>query len=78
MKAAKAKKAPSIAYTYSEPITFYEYMYDSARIAKGEGLKNVLVSNGYINKRPLLKLAQYLDGANINLKSFESRIYKNA
>jgi pyruvate formate lyase activating enzyme len=77
VKAAKARKAPSIAYTYSEPITFYEYMYDSARIAKGEGLKNVLVSNGYINKEPLLNLARYLDGANINLKSFETRIYRS-
>ncbi len=69
--------APSVAYTYSEAITYYEYTYDTARLAKEAGLKNVLVSNGYINREPLQKLAAYLDGANINLKSFDDRIYRN-
>jgi pyruvate formate lyase activating enzyme len=67
---------PSIAYTYSEAITYYEYMVDTAKLAREAGLKNVLVSNGYINKTPLLELAKYLDGANINLKSFDDRIYQ--
>jgi len=67
----------SIAYTYSEPITFYEYMYDTARLARAAGLKNVLVSNGYINREPLGKLCRYLDGANINLKSFDDAIYRS-
>ena len=73
---AKEKGAPSIAYTYSEAITYYEYMYDTAKLARETGIKNVLVSNGYINTEPLLKLTQYLDGANINLKSFDNNIYR--
>lgn len=68
---------PSIAYTYSEPITFYEYMFESSKLAREKGLKNVLVSNGYINRDPLLKLTRYIDGANINLKSFDEQIYRS-
>lgn len=77
IKAAKKSEAPSIAYTYSEAITFYEYMYDTARFAKKAGLKNVLVSNGYINREPLLKLVSYLDAANIDFKSYDNRIYES-
>jgi pyruvate formate lyase activating enzyme len=76
VKAALARATPSIAYTYSEPITFYEYMYDTAKSVKEAGLKNVLVSNGYINEEPLRDLAKYLDGANINLKSYDDDIYR--
>ena len=77
VKEAENRKIPSIAYTYSEPITFYEYMYDTSRLAKEEGLKNVLVSNGYINSIPLQSLCRYLDGANVNLKSFDKTIYRS-
>ena len=76
VREAGKRKTRSIAYTYSEPITYYEYMYNTAKLAKETGLKNVLVSNGYINKQPLLSLCKYLDGANINLKSFDDRIYR--
>ncbi|MBW1767228.1 MAG: AmmeMemoRadiSam system radical SAM enzyme [Deltaproteobacteria bacterium] len=76
VREAKKRDIPSIAYTYSEAITYYEYMYDTATRAREAGLKNVLVSNGYINKGPLLKLAKYLDGANINLKSFDDSLYR--
>ncbi|MHC1702464.1 MAG: AmmeMemoRadiSam system radical SAM enzyme [Tenuifilaceae bacterium] len=65
----------SIAYTYSEPISFYEYVYDTAKIARSKGIKNVFISNGYINDEPLKALAPYLDAANINLKSFSDAIY---
>lgn len=65
----------SVAYTYSEPVTFYEYMYDSAILARQAGLKNVLVSAGYINQEPLLKLCPVIDAANIDLKSFSNDIY---
>jgi pyruvate formate lyase activating enzyme len=74
---ANKRKTPSIAYTYSEPITYYEYMYDTAKLAREVGLKNVLVSNGYINRDPLIRLCKYLDGANVNLKSFDDRIYRS-
>jgi len=65
----------SIAYTYSEPTTFYEYMIDTARLAKARGLKNIYKSNGFINEAPLRELATTLDAANIDLKSFSNDIY---
>lgn len=65
----------SIAYTYSEPIAFYEYVRDSSIIAREKKIKTVLVSNGYINEKPLRELCKNIDGANINLKSFSDDIY---
>lgn len=65
----------SIAYTYSEPVSFYEYVFDTAVIARERKIKNVFVSNGFINDEPLNKLAPYLDAANINLKSFSDSVY---
>ncbi len=69
------KKCPSIAYTYSEPISFYEYMYDTSRLAHQSNIKNVMVSNGYINREPLKKFVPFLDAANIDLKAFDDDIY---
>lgn len=66
----------SIAYTYSEPTIFYEYMYEIAVLAKSKGIKNVMVSNGYINQEPLKKLIPFMDAANIDLKSFDNNVYK--
>jgi pyruvate formate lyase activating enzyme len=66
----------SVAYTYSEPITFYEYTTDSAREVKRLGMKNILISAGYINEAPLVELCRLIDGANINLKSFSDDIYR--
>lgn len=64
-----------IAYTYSEPVSFYEYVYETAKLAHSENIRNVFISNGYIKDEPLKKLAPYLDAANINLKSFSDSIY---
>jgi pyruvate formate lyase activating enzyme len=72
---ALAHECASIAFTYSEPITFYEYTYDTSSLSRGAGLKNVLVSAGYINPEPLLKLCGVIDAANIDLKSFSNDIY---
>lgn len=66
----------SIAYTYTEPVVFYQYVLDIAKIAKKKGLKNVIVSNGFINPEPLKKLCKYIDGANIDLKSISDNFYK--
>ncbi len=66
----------SIAYTYSEPIVFYEYVLDIAKLAKQRGLKNVLVSAGYINREPLMKLAPYFDVIKIDLKGFNEQFYR--
>ena len=65
----------SIAYTYSEPITWYEYVFDTSRTAHEQGIKNVLVSAGYIHREPLLNLCPVIDAANIDLKSMDESIY---
>lgn len=75
VESCKKYNCLSIAYTYAEPVTFYEYMYDTSKLAHQSGIKNVMVSNGYINREPLKKLAPFLDAANIDLKSFENDIY---
>ena len=75
VEACIVESCPSIAYTYSEPISFYEYMFDTAKLAREKKIKNILVSNGYINEKPLKELCRYIDGANINLKSFSEDIY---
>ncbi len=67
---AIAASCRSIAYTYSEPVTFYEYVYETSKLARQAGIKNIMVSNGYINREPLKQLCRYIDGANIDLKSF--------
>ena len=65
-----------IAYTYNEPFTFYEFMFDTARIAHEDSLKNVVVSNGYINPAPLKNLLPIVDAFNIDLKSFNKDFYR--
>jgi len=64
-----------IAYTYNEPIIFFEYMLDTAKLAKSQDLRNVMHSNGYINPEPLRELSKYLDAANIDLKGFTDDYY---
>lgn len=66
----------SIAYTYSEPTTFYEYAYDTAKMARDRKIHNLLKSNGYINEKPLRQLCRVLDAANIDLKIFDEEIYR--
>jgi len=73
---AQRSECLSIAYTYSEPITFFEYMLDTARLARDNGISNVWISNGYINRKPLLELCSVLDAANVNLKSYKDEIYR--
>ena len=75
---ALAKKAgcKSISYTYTEPTIYFEYAYETAKIAFAEGLKNVFVTNGYITESPLREISPYLDAANIDLKSFTEGFYK--
>lgn len=70
-----ASGCKSIAYTYSEPVTFYEYTYDTSVKAHKKGVFNTLHSNGYINEKPLRELAKHIDAANIDLKSFSESIY---
>lgn len=66
----------SISYTYTEPTTFYEYMLDIAKIANTQGIKNIVVSNGYINEKPLHELCNNVNAFNIDLKYWSDDIYK--
>jgi pyruvate formate lyase activating enzyme len=75
VKQALDNHCKSIAYTYSEPITWYEYVLDTGRIAHDKGIMNVLVSAGYIHREPLLNLCPVIDAANIDLKSMDDSIY---
>ena len=66
---------PGIAYTYTEPLTYIEYVTDCARLAHEKGLWNILVTAGYVCQEPLSDLLPYLDAANVDLKSFSDDIY---
>ncbi len=74
---AKKYKTPSTACTYSEPTAFYEYMYDTSKLAKKAGIRTTMHSNGSINEEPLEELCKYLDAANIDLKFFDEDKYYN-
>jgi pyruvate formate lyase activating enzyme len=71
----KASGCRSIAYTYSEPTTFYEYVFETATLAKKAGIKNIIKSNGYINPEPLKNLCPLIDAANIDLKAITESTY---
>jgi len=65
-----------ISYTYTEPTVYFEYMLEIAKLARKQGIKNTIVSNGFINQPPLRELSKYLDAANIDLKAFNDNFYK--
>ena len=64
-----------VAYTYNEPVVGYEYVYLAAKLVKSAGLKNVLVTNGFINPEPLGELLPFVDAMNIDLKGFTQGFY---
>jgi len=66
----------SIAYTYTEPTVYFELAYETAKLAHEKGLKNVFVSNGYITTEALQTIKPYLDGMNVDLKSFRDEFYR--
>jgi pyruvate formate lyase activating enzyme len=67
---------PMIAYTYNEPTVFFEYTYDTAKLAHEHGIKNVYVSNGYMSQAALDAIEPYLDGINVDLKAFTDEFYR--
>jgi pyruvate formate lyase activating enzyme len=67
---------PMIAYTYNEPTIFFEYTYDTAKLAHQHGIKNVYVSNGYMSRAALDMIEPYLDGINVDLKAFSEAFYR--
>ena len=77
VRQAKSSNCSIIAYTYSEPTIFYEYMYDTAVTGNEQGIKSVIITNGYINATPQLKLLEQLDAVKIDLKSFTDSFYKD-
>ena len=72
---AKKSSCPSVAYTYNEPFVWYEWVYDTAKLMKKNGVKNVLVTNGYVEEAPLRSLLPFIDAANVDLKG-DSQFYK--
>jgi pyruvate formate lyase activating enzyme len=76
VREAKLNKCGGISYTYTEPTIFFEYAYETARIAKEEGLYNNFVTNGYMTREALLKIKPYLDACNVDLKSFRDDFYR--
>ena len=73
---AKRKGCPTIAFTYTEPVVYYEYRYDTAEHARNMGIGSVMISNGYIKEEPLMQLCKQLNGVKIDLKSFSEKFYK--
>jgi len=75
--AAQKAENIGIAYTYNEPIVWYEFMLEIAKQAKFERLKNVIVSNGFINKTPLEELVKYIDAFSVDLKAYTETFYRS-
>jgi len=73
---AKNSKSQSIAYTYTEPVVFAEYMYDCAEAGHRYGVKSVMISNGYIQAQPMKDLCKVLDAVKIDLKAFTEKFYR--
>lgn len=78
VRTARRYDCPTIAYTYSEPVVFYEYAYETSRVARQAGVGSVMITNGYIEKEPLLKICQLLNGIKIDFKGFTERFYRDA
>jgi pyruvate formate lyase activating enzyme len=74
---AKVSDCTIIAYTYSEPVIFYEYMFDCAKAGNKDGMHSVMISNGYIEEKPLRELCQVLSAVKIDLKAFTEKFYKD-
>ncbi len=73
---AKIHGCNIIAYTYTEPTIFYEFAYDTSRLASKEDIRNIFVTNGYITEEALKEIKPYLDAANIDLKGFSDDFYR--
>ena len=76
IKTAKKTRSIGIAYTYTEPLVWFEYLYDCARLAHEQGIVNVCVTNGYISPEPLDELLPHIDAMNIDLKSIRNKFYR--
>jgi len=73
---AKLSGCQSIAYTYTEPTIFFEYAFETAKLARQEGIYNIFVTNGFMTPEALTMIHPYLDAANVDLKSFSDTTYR--
>jgi len=73
---ALEKNSVGIAFTYSEPLVWFEFVRDTARLAREAGLKNVLVTSGFLNSEPLAELIPLIDAANVDLKAMDEEFYR--
>ena len=74
---AEEAQCRSIAYTYSEPVIFYEYMYDTAKLGRTRGIRSAMISNGYIQAEPMRELCTCLDAVKIDLKAYTETFYRD-
>jgi len=77
IRLSRKNRSIGIAYTYNEPLVWFEFVYECAKAFCADGQANVLVTNGQINPEPLAELIPYIDAANIDLKGFTDEFYKN-
>jgi pyruvate formate lyase activating enzyme len=75
-RALRAHKNAGVAFTYNEPVIWFEYMMETAMLAKSKGMYTVMVSNGYVNRDPLKKIIEFIDAFNIDLKAFNDTFYR--
>jgi len=75
VQSAQKNNCPVIAYTYTEPIIFYEYMYDTSREANKKGIHNAVITGGYINPEPLVELTKVVQAIKVDLKAFSQDFY---
>jgi pyruvate formate lyase activating enzyme len=76
VSAARQGRCRSISYTYTEPTIFFEYAYETTKLAHKGGLKNIFVTNGYMTPEALDLIHPYLDAANVDLKAFTDEFYQ--
>jgi pyruvate formate lyase activating enzyme len=76
VQAAQSRHAPVIAYTYNEPLVFFEYLADIAKIARKERIRSVLISCGFMNEAPLAEMCRILDAIKIDLKGYSESFYR--
>ena len=76
VESARDENCRMIAYTYTEPTIFFEYAYETARLAQSAGLANIYVTNGYMTEEMLETIQPYLDAANVDLKAFRDDTYR--
>ncbi|MDP8267678.1 MAG: AmmeMemoRadiSam system radical SAM enzyme [Candidatus Tenebribacter davisii] len=77
LQQCRSNNCDFVAFTYTEPTTWFEFILDSSKLFKENGIKTVMVTNGYINQEPLKKLLPYIDAMNIDLKSFDDKFYRS-